>query len=649
MNQKREFSVPLYYSLPLLAICLIALSILVFLFRIEPDIFLQPLDAINVSSCTDLNQNNAYYILNQSISFNSGTCIQITGNNTILDGEFRHLISGNGGADDVGVYILGENVSVLRVNVTKSRIGILTSSNDSFIFNNFINATYGTGIGAGIGASRSRIIGNYISHSVSGIAIGNIFNFVNSYNHIVQNNTIYGNSIYVNDPIHNGFDFGISLAKVQYSNITGNIIYKPNALRGVLINYSDYNLLLANRLDGPFVNGINYVNSISNFISETEIHNSLNSAIHVSALVDNVSLFIKNLSVINTSSSYYDLEVSSPYSNVSHISIIDSSIASYKFNQARLVFRSSENAQINFTTPITASGNNLTDHVKTRYNYAEVKSNLNSGLNKSATVTFFGIPTNITNVAILRGGNLCPQSVCVNLTSLNASTVIFNVTGWTNYTLNYTFIDTTPQILTINEPDENERYTLASFPVTYNVMINGNGSVKFSLNNGSSNVTMNSADNRTFTYVQNFLGVGSYTFTAYANFSNGTKINSFVRFSVVNTTGSSTSGSSSGGGATRGGTSGVGTTGGNGTTGSVGGSVGGTIGGSSSGTTGGASGKSLGLRNTIYWLIISVILIIAVILVILIVRALREKIAVKNKTQFNISSPPTGQLVSNLR
>ncbi len=664
MNEKNNFldipKIPLYYSIPILAVLLVAFSLLVFVFKIEvPQIYLQPavLDSVNVSSCGVLDKNNTYYILNQSINFDSSsglsTCITIVGNNSILDGEFKHVISGTGAADEYIIHILGENVSVFRMNLTNSRIGVLTSNNNSYVHNNFINATNGTGIAVGIGSSYSKVINNLIVDSVSGIAVGRLVNGLSSYGHNVENNTIFGNSININNPLHNGFDFGISMTNVLDSRFVGNKIYKKNTLQAVYVKNSINNIISNNILIGPFNNGINYIDSKNNLISNLEIYNSSNSAIYVYSTNNDTQIHIKNSIISNTSSPYYDLEIFPVYSsnNFSRVFVENSSIKSYRFNQTMLTFSDGDDVLINFTKSITTNGSNLNNSIKTGSNYVEVNSNLDNGLNKSALITFFGIPTNMINPLIFRDGVLCSLNVCKNLTSLNAGNVLFNVTGWSNYTINYSgLFSTTAQTLNIEEPDSDDRYTLGSFPRTFEVLINSDGNVKFSLNNGSTNLSMVTDDNRTFTYLQNSLSLGDYTFWAYGNFSNGTKISKFHNFRVVVNPPSTTSGgSSSGGSSGGGGTTGNGTTSGtSGTTGT--GSSGGTTysGGSSGGTTFGGGGNSnFSIKTLVYWMILSIIIITIIILVVLIVRTLRAKIAEKN--DFNISGKPSGQLMSNLK
>ncbi|MBS3083237.1 hypothetical protein J4423_00365 [Candidatus Pacearchaeota archaeon] len=431
--------VPLYYSIPLLLVCISAFLILVFLFNVEvPQVMLQsvPTNVAYVNSCGVLNQDNAYYVLNQSINV-AGNCITINGVNVTLDGESKYVLQATGIAVFVSAY--GRNVTVKGLNITSAHAGIHLA-----------------------GASNSTVVSNYIS---------------NSFNSIISN-------------LGNG------------NSISNNIIDRP--------------------LSGGI--GIGTI------------------------FFDGQSVSLKNNIVSNIPSSYSSLLLYS-FNETSYgfAELTDNSFVYYNINSTFVTFVNLGNGKINFIESLmNVNGSNLNDDVRLGFNYAYVNSS-NSGLNKSAIITFYGLPTNITNSTILRNGVLCPANICTNLTSLNAGTVVFNVTSWTNYSIsninsfinnpsnnaNITTNNSLNSIISINEPDSGDLYTVLDFPVLFNVNLTLNGSVKFSLNGGFMNMTMNTTDNRLFTYSQSLLTVGNYTFTAYANLTNGTRLSASVNFRVV--------------------------------------------------------------------------------------------------------------------
>jgi hypothetical protein len=86
----------------------------------------------------------------------------------------------------------------------------------------------------------------------------------------------------------------------------------------------------------------------------------------------------------------------------------------------------------NVTNP---NGGNLLDSIQINNNSAYVNGSI-AGYNKSANVTLIGLRTDYSNPVIMKDGVECTD--CYNFTSLNAGTVKFNVTGWSNYSIGET-------------------------------------------------------------------------------------------------------------------------------------------------------------------------------------------------------------------
>jgi hypothetical protein len=124
--------------------------------------------------------------------------------------------------------------------------------------------------------------------------------------------------------------------------------------------------------------------------------------------------------------------------------------------------------EIKFLEIVNGTGNNFTNEIRIGNNSATVESTLNSGLNKSANITLYGIGNRgFSNPTILKNGANCDS--CYNYTSLTANTVIFNVTYWTNYSIGehqnapptITYIQQIP-----NTDLTEENYTNVEFNVT---------------------------------------------------------------------------------------------------------------------------------------------------------------------------------------
>ena len=671
MNEKRELfqHMPLYYSIPLLAVCIFVLLILIFLFRIETPVFLQPVPAgaINVSSCGVLSQDNGYYVLNQSFRLTSDPCIFINASNVVLDGQSKYIISAPSTPDVyIAINITGNNVTIKGVNISGAGLGsvhtgVLSIGNNTKLSGNYFNGVYFWAIN--MRKNYANVIERNLMHNSS----GGIY-IENSFNNYIDSNLYKGLSFEAK-PFTT---YGVQLYQSDYNIILNNTFERADYT--LLGSTSNYNALVNDRFIDSFESGIEFSDSHSNILFNGLVSSSRRNGIAITTpfiFQSNSMLggFVAvDSKVIMGNRSHFDFYFRNPafFSGVANFSanLINTSFDSYSLSYPFMVF-SNNFGELKFNIPLNLTGTNFTSDVRIRNNSVFVNSSLRPGLNKTTTVNLFDIPTGYTNVSILRDGAICSPNICSNLsyhivTLINSSgnpyqvsAFEFNVTSWSNYSINYSFSSTPgmAQTISIEEPDADERYTTASFPVTFNVVINMNGTVRFSLNNGSTNTTMVTTDNRTFNYVQNTLSIGNYVFTAYANFSNGTRMSSFVKFSVVNSTGSSSNGGSNSGGSNSGGSPGSsapGGTPGGAATGSTGGTTT-TAGGTSGGTTGTSGESNSALRNTIYWLIVSITSIMIIILAVLIWKAFHERKFKGSLSTFNISKPAGNQLVSNLR
>jgi parallel beta-helix repeat protein len=221
----------------------------------------------------------------------------------------------------------------------------------------------------------------------------------NSDSAVVNNVTIKGSDVIYNN--------GILLIRLNYSTIS---------------NFSS----LSNRY------GIYIYNSQNNNLSSGTINDSVDSAIYLTG--PSSGNIFQNITVTNTNASKYDLEFATTNINDTHL--IDMILGNYTFTSiGKLVFKITAYAEIKFLAAITATGNNLSADIAIGNNSVAVDSAAKTGLNKSANITFYNMKTDFVSPIILRNGLTCPSSICYNYTDLNAGTVVFNVTGWTNYSI----------------------------------------------------------------------------------------------------------------------------------------------------------------------------------------------------------------------
>ncbi|MBX4196412.1 hypothetical protein KW805_02390 [Candidatus Pacearchaeota archaeon] len=100
-------------------------------------------------------------------------------------------------------------------------------------------------------------------------------------------------------------------------------------------------------------------------------------------------------------------------------------------------------------------------------------------------------------------------------------------------TINGTVIDATPPSITIISPQNNQAFKTSS--ILFNVTLNENGSVKYTLNNGTTNRTMSSVNNLSFNATNASIADGNYTALFYANDTNGNMNSTSVSFRVDST------------------------------------------------------------------------------------------------------------------
>lgn len=149
-----------------------------------------------------------------------------------------------------------------------------------------------------------------------------------------------------------------------------------------------------------------------------------------------------NNTIIDTNVLYSDIEDPDvegidfvDFSGDEEVSLIDVVVTNYSINASglKLDYKISGKGRIHFLEAISGSGESLDDHIQIENSVVYLKTGDNPGLDKPANVTLYNVPTSYKNPAILKDGVICED--CWNFTSLNAGTVIFNVTGFSTYTI----------------------------------------------------------------------------------------------------------------------------------------------------------------------------------------------------------------------
>ncbi len=515
INKSNKGVVPLYYTIPLLVVCLSALAILVFVFNLEDSVLLQPITPVNVNACRTLSQNDTYYVLNANLNFPGTGCFVIEAHNSTFDGNSQFWLSSDNTPGTSAINVLGNGNVIRELNITGSFNGItLQASNNTLVTLNEVNNSANISIASFLSTNSSFTLNTLSNFGRSGVYLR--FSVLNN----ILQNKIYGP---YSPPV---LSYGVEIESGSGHNISNNFI--NSSLLSISLSFTGNNFFYNNNLSGASGAGIYSIfNSLPSNFFNNNIANPVLRGIYLS---NSYNLYFKNLKVFGNGALFYDLETAGLSNS---LELVDTSFKKYVFNNSLLKLYNSSNSRINFTQNITESGIDLSSDIKLAFNYVDVNSASKPGLNKPAVVSFEGIPNTLVNASIYRNGVVCPLSVCSNITSLNAGNILFNVSGWTNYSvgagpLGYPTLD-------IQEPDSNEVFSTGNFPLDFIIDLSQNGTAWFSLNNGSTNITMNTTNNIRYRYTQNSLSAGNYTFSAYSNFTGANlKDNLSLNFRVVN-------------------------------------------------------------------------------------------------------------------
>src|SRR3989344_3595606 len=163
----------------------------------------------------------------------------------------------------------------------------------------------------------------------------------------------------------------------------------------------------------------------------------------------------------------------------------------------------------------------------TSYTLNDLPLNFNVSLSANGSLVQFSLNNGVNNVTMSSVDN---RSYNATNSSIGDGSYVFQVYandtfGNRNDSESIAFsFDTTPPLVTINFP-ANTTYDNSDLPLNFNVSLNEQGSVRYSLNNGANNVTMLNTTGGTlgtlFNHTNTSIADGSYTFRVYANDTEG--------------------------------------------------------------------------------------------------------------------------------
>ncbi|MBI2451570.1 right-handed parallel beta-helix repeat-containing protein [Candidatus Pacearchaeota archaeon] len=509
----------------------------------------------NLDSCDTLGVANTYYRIINNIS-TQGTCFTITADNITLDGQ-GNIINSTGTGDGVNS-VSTSNITVKNININNFSRGIFFDrvNNSNVLYSNITNNTqngfelsngYGntiqnnsfdnnfqSGIYLQSGSRNNNLIKNVGTRNNHGIRL-----FGSSNNNLTENRVI-ANSI------------GLLIFSDSDNNRLSSNIANDNG-DGIRIDLnSDNNQLLNNTANNNSL-GINVRSNSNNNSVENGSLNMNNNTLLINAVTDLLvrggtingsrqdaitikglgtrNITLDNIKITNTNLSKYDLFFESAGINETYL-IDMPHIGNYSFAGAggTVIVKNSQFGEIRFLQSVNGTGNNLTRDVRILNNSATVRSDLNSGLNKSANITLYGIgERGFVNPTLFRDGIKCPAGICYNFTSLTAENVSLNVTYWTNYS-----IGDEPCV-----PPANENWNITANITCENKVIRVARDKNVNVNNGGSlslvnssllmNLTVNGGGNITV-----FIG-GKMNITKGSNITTGQTDKSFeFNFKVGN-------------------------------------------------------------------------------------------------------------------
>ena len=162
---------------------------------------------------------------------------------------------------------------------------------------------------------------------------------------------------------------------------------------------------------GNNIHIVNPCGTTEGFVLFNSYYNDIRGGI-INGSCDGGPLFIEssfynnftNITVINTAADSYDLNI---YSGSNFTYLIDMPyIGNYSINNSIVYVKKTGLGEVRFLQAVNGSGTNFSADILIQNNSATVRSDVNSGLNKSANITLYGLPQSFTNPVILKNKEL---------------------------------------------------------------------------------------------------------------------------------------------------------------------------------------------------------------------------------------------------
>lgn len=413
----------------------------------------------DLSSCAVLDQPNYNYTLITDINASGAlaSCINITASNVSLNCnnfQIRNLTSFSGNAiyarsvrnisinncktnftfDIAGIFLqAAHHATLTNVEVINSPVGVqITNSHNATVrdsrfhdLRRYSDVAFSTVAGSMLTNSPGAQFVNNSVYALSSdlgsagfsLATSNFASFVN--------NSVYNVSA-TQSRTH--FDLGGSSHAILLNNIA-NCTHQTGAIgfSSTGSNNSIYNTRFVSCVQAVVLEGSNY--SLSNI--------TINASGLIGLQIGALTSFFHNVTFLNSSDRTADVQVTASSANGSVFADV-AFVQRYNLTGigSTLTFRSTRFGEIAFLRAINGSGMNLSFDIQITNNTAFINAS-QLGLNKSANISFYGLPV-VPRARMIRDSRShCFSPDCVNLTSLaEGGTIVFNVSAWSsNYSV----------------------------------------------------------------------------------------------------------------------------------------------------------------------------------------------------------------------
>jgi len=428
---------------------------------------------VGADECGTLGSADTVYTLNSSVS-STGTCFTISGNNITLDGGGYTITYGTGGTGiGISVGTSSPNFTVKNSNIVKgaggggNNYGVwLNGADNSTVYNNVIS-TDGTSGNKGVYIQGDSMVVNITKNNITttgssssndGVDATSGVNFTITENIISTNGTSSNSGIVIptgssthliahNIITTNGTsssNSGIAL-RGNHSEIINNTIISDgtSSNQALVFVVASFNNATNNTLRGLGSGDSNHgfyvtYGSRNNYLWGNNVTKSTGGNAYGIRLEnsDNTNNTFRSNIIANSGNK--DLFIVTTSGNGT--TFIDQDLTDYDLGSGNVIsVERTGFGRIDYLEVVSGSGTNFTNDIRITNNSAIVESVTAAGLNSSANITLFGIgERGFPNPDILRDGVICDTTTtpsCSNFTALNDSTVIFNVSSWTEYSI----------------------------------------------------------------------------------------------------------------------------------------------------------------------------------------------------------------------